>query len=119
MTESSSTLFIKTLSFPFPSEWNATNERAVKEYNKCGEYYDDENKFVDHYKKGSLYHILCIILLTYSIGSVLVLLKFRKSYEITKCNLSLIMLYSSGVVINILSSYLNQVHKILYDILIS
>ncbi|OUM68530.1 hypothetical protein PIROE2DRAFT_3661 [Piromyces sp. E2] len=114
MTESSSDSknLIKSLSFPFPSEWNVTNDRAIKDFNKCGEYYDDENEFLDHYKKGVLYHILCIILVVYAIGSVLVLLKFRKKYEIKKCNLSLIMLYSTGVVVNILSSYLNQVYII-------
>ncbi|ORX60748.1 hypothetical protein BCR36DRAFT_407753 [Piromyces finnis] len=101
---------INSYTCPFPSEWNNTNNRAIDDYNKCGKYYDDVESFTDIFKKGGFYHFLCISIIVYSIGSVIVLLKYRKRYEITKCNLSLISLYTLGIVLNILPSYLNQVN---------
>jgi len=104
----------KTPSFPFPSEWNRTIERQINEYKTCGIYYDDKDSFIDHYNKNFFFHIICLILLFFTITSCIILLKFRHSYEVNnKHNLSMIMIYIISIILNITTTYLSQVYKII------
>ncbi|KAG4087435.1 hypothetical protein H8356DRAFT_960601 [Neocallimastix lanati (nom. inval.)] len=98
----------KTPSFPFPSEWNRTIERQINEYKTCGIYYDDKDSFIDHYNKNFFFHIICLILLFFTITSCIILLKFRHSYEVNnKHNLSMIMIYIISIILNITTTYLS------------
>ena len=96
-------------SFPFPLEWEKENERAVFQYEYCGSYYENAYSLINHYSKENSYHIICFSLLAYIIIGCYLILKYRKTFEISKYNLSMIMLYSFGVIITISSTYLNQV----------
>ncbi|ORX81661.1 hypothetical protein BCR32DRAFT_293173 [Anaeromyces robustus] len=96
------------VSFQFPSEWDDKNERAIEQYNKCGNFYSDSETFINHYNNGTYYNILYGIIIGYSILGFVLVLNFRKTFEISKHNLSLCSLYMMGLIINIMISYLKK-----------
>ena len=97
-------------SFQFPDTWE-NNDRSQTQYDTCGAHFDNVEAFINHYNKGMTFHVICIIFLIYYGLGAFLFLRCRKSYEIRKYNMAMVLLYLLGAIVNVLMNYLNQVYK--------
>lgn len=101
MSNSNSTYF----HFPFPDEWDSTNERANGYYERCQGYVKTQEEFVSLLDIRPHFHVICQFLIAYIFITGILIIIFRNKYIIKRNNPELTLYFSLGCIINIADSY--------------
>jgi len=94
----------------YPSTWDKTHKQAVKIYERCKDYYDeeDEDAFVSIFRPSILSRVFIGFLLYYNLISFVLVIIKRNSYKKMKYNVTMCLLFSTGSLINILTYYFGR-----------
>jgi len=100
----------------FPTQWDKTNKYALLLFKRCKEYYKfgEEEKLYKSFIPSSLFHVICIIVIIYSIISLIFVIIRRDAYAKIKSNVNLSIIFSVGTIINVTSLYMKRVNFIIY-----
>jgi len=95
--------------FPFPKDWDITNERTVKYFNKCSKYVDSQEELLSLFHIKLFFYIYCYVMIFIIIISTILIIIYRDSYIIKRSSPKLLIIFCIGCIINIGNSYGIQV----------
>jgi len=100
----------------YPSDWDKTNDFAIRIYERCKSKYkeDEEEKYSKLYKPSIFFHLICISFIIYIAVSLVFVIIKRDAYKKMKSNITFLVLFSIGSLLNICNFYFKRVIIIIF-----